>query len=486
MSRINLRFVCAMLGKIHLLESVFMLPAVVVAWLCRETDLCPLLLSSGIMLAAGGLFLLAGRGADRRAIGRREGMLTVALTWTLLSFFGMMPLFIGGYVPNMTDAYFESMSGFTTTGATILTDVEALPHGILFWRSLMQWQGGIGIIVCTAALMPAFGGTVSQLFDAETSGITHEHFLPRVTQIAKRFFGLYLGLTLLLILLLRAAGPMSLFDAVNHALTTVSSGGYSTRNAGISHWHQPGVEYLLCFFMCLSATNITLLYFLIRRQWKKALGNTELRWFYTLTGVAVAITFAWLFFRRDGEGAELIFRKSLFQVTSLISTTGFRTADISTWGPFFTVVALFLMTVCGCAGSTSGGLKTGRFLILVKNMLNEFKRQMHPNAVISVRLREQVIPALVVQRVQTFAFVYMALLVAGCAVFLLDGLAFEDALGVTVSAISNIGPALGRFADGDFHALPLVSKWVYSFLMLTGRLEIFTVLTLLLPGFWKR
>jgi trk system potassium uptake protein TrkH len=474
-----------MLGRIHLLESVFMLLAVAVALRYRETDLRPLLISNGIMLGAGGLFLLAGRGADRHLIGRREGLLTVALTWILLSLFGMMPLFLGGYVPNFTDAYFETMSGFTTTGATVLTDVESLPHGILFWRSLTQWQGGIGIIVFTVALMPAFGGMTSQMFDAEISGITHEHFLPRVAQIAKRFFGIYLGITLLLFLLLWA-GPMNLFDAVNHALTTVSSGGYSTKNSGINYWHAPGIEYLLCFFMCLSATNITLLYFLIKRQWKRALGNTELRWFYTTAGMAVAITFIWLLFLHGGEEVELIFRKSLFQVTSLISTTGFLTADFSTWGSFFTVVALFLMTVCGCAGSTSGGMKTGRFLILVKNMLNEFKKQVHPNAVISVRLREQVIPAHVVQRVQTFAFVYVVLMVIGCAIFLLDGLVFEEALGVTVSAISNIGPALGNYADGNFHSLPVVSKWAYSFLMVTGRLEIFTVLTLLLPGFWKQ
>ncbi|MDR2765045.1 MAG: TrkH family potassium uptake protein [Tannerella sp.] len=474
-----------MLGKIHLLEGAFMLLAVVVAGRYRETDLRPLLISNGILFGAGGLFLLAGRRADEHMIGRSEGMLTVALTWILLSFFGMMPLFIGGYVPNITDAYFETMSGFTTTGSTILTDVESLPHGILFWRSLTQWQGGIGIIVFTVALMPTFSGMTSQMFDAETSGIIHDHFLPRVTQIAKRFFGIYLGITFILSLLLWA-GPMNLFDAVNHALTTVSSGGYSTKNSGINYWHTPYVEYLLCFFMCLSATNITLLYYLIKRQWKKALGNTELRWFYTIVGITVAITSVWLFFMHYEEDAESIFRKSLFQVTSLISTTGFRTADFSKIGSFFSIIALFLMIVCGCAGSTSGGMKTGRFLILIKHMLNEFKKQVHPSAVISVRLRDRVIPAHVVQQVQTFAFVYMVLVIIGSAVFLLDGLAFEEAFGATVSAISNIGSALGKYTGGNFHELPVVSKWVYSFLMVTGRLEIFTVLTILLPGFWRQ
>jgi trk system potassium uptake protein TrkH len=486
MSQINLPFVFRILGKMHILESFFMMIALAVALCYRGTDWIPLLISSGIMLGAGLLFSLIGRKADESAIGLREGMLSVTLTWILLSFFGMMPLYLGGYAASITDAYFETMSGFTTTGATILTDVEALPEGILFWRSLTQWQGGIGIIVFTVALMPAFGGMTSQLFDAEMSGITHDHFLPRVTQIAKRFFGIYAGITLILILLLWM-GPMNLFDAVNHALTTVSSGGYSTKNDGIGHWQEPYVEYLLAFFMCLSATNITLLYFLVRGQWRKLIEDTEVRWFYASILIAVALTTVWLFLTHCYEGgAETVFRKSLFLVTSLISTTGFLTVDYAAWGSFFTIIALFLMTVCGCAGSTCGGLKTGRFVILIKNMLNEFRKQMHPNAVISIRLKDHVIPSQVVQRVQTFAFVYMVLIVLGCAIFLLDGLVFEDALGATVSAISNIGPALGRYADGNFHDLPVLSKWVYSFLMITGRLEIFTVLTLLLPGFWKQ
>ncbi|MDR2469521.1 MAG: TrkH family potassium uptake protein [Tannerella sp.] len=482
MSQINVKFICRVLGKMHILESCFMMIAVVVAWHYKETDLFPLLISSGIMLGAGLLLSLAGRKADEQIIGRREGLLTVTLTWILLSFFGMMPFYMGGYIPNITDAYFETMSGFTTTGATILTDVESLPHGILLWRSLTQWQGGIGIIVFTVALMPVFGGMASQLFDAEISGITHEHFLPRVTQIAKRFFGIYLAITLVLTLLLWA-GPMHLFDAVNHALTTVSSGGYSTKNSGIGNWNTPYVEYLLCFFMCLSATNISLLYFLIKGQWRKLLQDTELRWFYASVLIVSVITAVWLFAHHSEGSPEHAFRKSVFHVISLISTTGFLTADISKWGSFFTIIALFLMTVCGCAGSTSGGLKTGRFVILIKNMLNEFRKQMHPNAVISVRLRQHVIPSHIVQRVQTFAFVYMALTVFGCAVFLLDGMIFEEALGMTISAISNVGTAWGDYAGGNLHHLPVVSKWLYSFLMLTGRLEIFTVLTLLLPGF---
>jgi trk system potassium uptake protein TrkH len=469
----------------HILESFFMLIAVAVAWYCEGTDLYPLLISSGIMLGAGLVFYLSGRNIEDASAGRREGMLTVALTWILLSFFGMMPYCLGGYISNFTDAYFETMSGFTTTGATILNDVESLPQGILLWRSLTQWQGGIGIIVFTVALMPVFGGTALQLFNAEISGIAHEPFLPRVTQAAKRLFGIYVANTVVLTLLLWA-GPMNLYDAVNHALTTLSSGGYSTKNAGITYWDSPYIEYILCFFMCLSATNITLLYFTVKRQWHKLLKDDEFRWFYSTILIAGTVVTAWLFFLHYEGNIEHAFRKAFFQVTSLISTTGYLTADYSDWGGLFVIIALFLMTICGCAGSTSGGLKVGRFVILIKNMLNEFKKQTHPNAVISVRMSGQVIPAHIVQRVQTFAFVYMVLIVIGSAVFLLDGLVFEEALATTVSAIGNIGPGLGKYTNGNFHDLSIVSKWVFSFLMVTGRLEIFTILTLLLPGFWKQ
>jgi trk system potassium uptake protein TrkH len=469
----------------HILESFFMLIAVAVAAYYRGTDLLPLLVSSGIMLGAGLLLYLSGWNIEDAPVGRREGMLTVALTWILLSFFGMMPYYLGGYITSFTDAYFETMSGFTTTGATILNDVESLPRGILLWRSLTQWQGGIGIIVFTVALMPVFGGTALQLFNAEISGIAHEPFLPRVTQAAKRLFGIYTANTVLLTLLLWA-GPMSLFDAVNHALTTLSSGGYSTKNDSIAYWNDPSIEYILCFFMCLSATNISLLYFTLKGQWRKLLKDDEFRWFYSTVLIAVTLVTAWLFFLHYEGNPEHAFRKAFFQVTSLISTTGYMTADYSDWGALFVIIALFLMTVCGCAGSTSGGLKIGRFVILIKNMLNEFKKQTHPNAVISVRMSGQVIPAQIVQRVQTFAFVYMVLIVAGCAVFMLNGLVLEEAIATTISAIGNIGPGLGRYTSGNFNDLSAVSKWVFSFLMVTGRLEIFTILTLLLPGFWKQ
>lgn len=484
-SQLNIRFIFKVLGMIHILESFFILAATCASLYYHGDDLYPLLISFGIMFGFGVVCFLIGRNANKYYIGRREGTIIVTLTWVLLSFFGMMPFYIGGYIDNITDAYFETMSGFTTTGSTILTDIERLPKGILFWRSLTQWQGGIGIIVFTVALIPIFGGTTSQIFDAESSGITHEHFLPRVTQIAKRLFGIYLSLTLILIILLRI-GPMNLFDAVNHALTTVSSGGYSTKNDSIAHWNAPYIEYVLCIFMCFSATNITLFYFMIKGRINKLLKDEELRWFYAFVGIAtIGVTF-WLLYQHHESNLEEAFRKSFFQVTSLITTTGYLTSDYSGWGSFFTIIALTLMTVCGCAGSTSGGLKIGRFVILIKNTLNEFKKQTHPNAILPVRVSNQIIPADIVHRVLTFTFIYVALIALGCAVLLISGLGFDEAIGSAVSATGNVGVSLGKYTQGNYADFPAISKWTLSFLMLVGRLEIFTVLTLLLPNFWKQ
>ena len=414
-----------------ILETLFMLAATAVAFLYKGNDFYPLLQSSGIMFGTGVLFMLIGLRANEHTAGRREGMLTVTLTWALFSLLGMLPFYLGGYIDNVTDAYFETMSGFTTTGSTILTDIEALPHGILFWRSLTQWQGGIGVIVFTVALMPIIGGGAIQMFNAETPGITHERFRPRITQVAKRLWGVYLFLTIILIGLLWA-GPMDLFDAVNHALTCIATGGYSTKNASIAYWNSAYIEYVVTIFMFIGATNITLIYFFFNGKPKKLFTDEETRWFF------------WL-------------------------------------------LALVLMVVCGCAGSTCGGLKMGRFVILTKNLFNEFKKQTHPHAIIPVRMNGHAISGDIVHRVLAFAFAYIALIFVSCMVLMIDGMGFEETIGATISSIGNVGPGLGSLGPvGNYADVPAVSKWFLSFLMMVGRLEIFTVLTILLPGFWKQ
>ncbi|CAK7064012.1 MAG: Trk system potassium uptake protein TrkH [Parabacteroides sp.] len=483
---LNFRFILKMLGGIFILETFFMLAATVVSFLSNGEDLIPLLKSCGIMFGTGLLFYAIGFRANEYNAGRREGMLVVTLTWIFCSLLGMLPFYLGGYIPTITDAFFETMSGFTTTGSTILTDVEALPHGVLFWRSLTQWQGGIGIIVFTVALLPILGGGAAQMFDAETPGITHERFRPRVAQVAKRLWGIYLFFTAILIGLLWV-GPMDFFDAVNHAMTTMATGGYSTKNASVAYWDSAYIDYVITVFMCIGATNMTLFYFFFNGKFSKLFKDEEARWFYIFVVVTMLIVTVYLVLKGIYPDFLTAFRFASFQVATLVSTCGFATADFIPWGPFFWLIAIILMIVCGCAGSTSGGLKTGRVMILTKNLLNEFKKRTHPHAVLPVRVNEHVLSSEIVFRVLSFAFIYISLIVLGCLLLLVDGLGFEEAVGSAVSAVSNTGPGLGSVGPvGNFSGLPDFSKWVLAMLMMVGRLEIFTVVTILLPGFWKQ
>lgn len=436
---LNIRFIIKMLGMMFILETLFMLAATAVAFLYEGNDFYPLLQSSGIMFGTGVLFMLIGLRANEHTAGRREGMLTVTLTWALFSLLGMLPFYLGGYIDNVTDAYFETMSGFTTTGSTILTDIEALPHGILFWRSLTQWQGGIGMIVFTVALMPIIGGGATQMFNAETPGITHERFRPRVTQVAKRLWGVYLFLTIILIGLLWA-GPMDLYDAVNHALTCISTGGYSTKNASIAYWDSAYIEYTITIFMFIGATNITLIYFFFNGRPKKLFADEETRWFFWFVLIITAISTVWIMYKGIVDDFGTAFRQTVFQVVTLVSTCGFATVDYIPWGPFFWLLALVLMVVCGCAGSTCGGLKMGRFVILTKNLFNEFKKQTHPHAIIPVRMNGHAVSGDIVHRVLAFAFAYIALIFVSCMVLMIDGVGFEETIGATISSISNVGP----------------------------------------------
>ncbi|HCC53108.1 MAG TPA: potassium transporter [Porphyromonadaceae bacterium] len=486
--RINILYIVKTLGSILILETIFLLIATGVAFIYGGSDRIPMLTSSGIMFGAGLLFFLTGRKADEYHAGRREGMLTVTLTWAILSFFGMMPFYIGGYIDNITDAYLETMSGFTTTGLTVQDDIESLPRGILFWRSLMQWQGGIGMVVFTVALLPMFGGSASQLFDAETTGFSHERFRPRVTQVAKRLSSVYILLTLLLIFLLWI-GPMDFYEAVNHAMGSISTGGYSTKNASIAYWDSPYIEYVVMFGMCIGGMKLPLFFFALKGEFRQFRNDEETRWYLIYLLFFIVVTVVWLFYNGYETAScdvENTIRKGAFQVISLATTTGFLTSDYVAWGPFYWLIAIFLMLICGCGGSTSGGLKMGRALILVKNMLNEFRKQTHPAAILPVRVSGRVISQDTIYRVHIFALVYVLLICFSWIFLLINGLTFEEAIGTSISAISNVGPSLGSLVDGNLSTISSVSKWYVSFLMMVGRLEIFTVLTLLLPGFWKR
>jgi len=486
MSNFNFKFVIKTLGFLLIIESIFMMSAAIVSFYYHEMSGDALLVSSTITLIAGIFFRLVGMEEYEKPIGKRESFLVVALTWVVLSAFGMLPFFLSGIIPNITDAYFETMSGFTTTGSTIILDIDIIPNGLLYWRSLTQWIGGIGIIVFALALLPMLGGNASFLYDAETTGIVHERFRPRVTQVAKRLWATYLFVTFILCLLLWV-GPMNLFDSVCHAMSTMSTGGYSTKQASIAYWDSPYIEYVISAFMFIGGINFALIYFLVKGVPKKLVKDEEFRWYFTICMTFVIIVASCLFFSGQIKNVEYAFRTSLFQVVSVMTTTGFATADYMNWGAFYSLVICLLMLFCACAGSTSGGIKIVRIIILCKNAVNEFKRQVHPNAIYPVRLNNSVVPIDVVTKILAFLFLYFAILIISFLILAFSGMGFEESVGSAISCMGNVGPGLGSVGpSGHFADVPTFSKWYLCFLMLTGRLELFTVLSLFMPAFWKR
>jgi trk system potassium uptake protein TrkH len=349
----------------------------------------------------------------------------------------------------------------------------------------MQWIGGMGIIVFSLALLPVLGGDSSLLFDAESSGLTHDKFRPRVTQMAKRLWAIYLSLTCLVILLL-SLGPMSVFDSVCHGFSTIATGGFSTKQASIAYWNSPYVEGVISIFTIFGSLNFALYYFLINGQVKTFFKDEEMRWFLIIILVAGLLVGTGLFFEKQYDFMTA-FRVSFFQVITIISTSGFATADFSAWGSPFLIIFMFLMIVCGCVGSTSGGLKTVRAVVLAKNTICEFRRLIHPRAIIPVRLNGSAIAFSVVQRLLAFAFLYITIIFVSWGVLVLSGIPFVDSLGASVSAVGNVGPGFGSLGPvGSYAGISVFAKWYLSFLMIVGRLEIFTFLILFTPGFWKR
>lgn len=485
MSNFNYRFVLKTIGFLLIIESIFMILAAVVSFYMHEMSGDALLIGAVITFFGGVFIRLTGTEDYVKPIGKRESFFMVAVSWVVLSAFGMLPYYISGKIPNITDAYFETISGLTATGATILTDIDNMPKGLLFWRSLTQWMGGLGIVVFVATILP-MGGNAAQLYDAEVTGIGYDRFRPRVSQIAKRLWIVYVFFTLLLILLLWA-GPMNLFDSLCHAFTTISTAGFSTKQASIAYWDSAYVEYVIVIFMFIGGVNFPLLYFFMRGDPKKLLKNEEFRWYGMIILVFVAIIAIGLYFSGKITDVERVFRTSLFQVVSMITTTCFSTDNFITWGSFYQFFIVILMLCGACAGSTAGGIKIVRIIILFKNSINEFKRQVHPNAILPIRLNGRVISIDIVTKVLAFIFLYLGILIFSCLVLSFSGMEFENALGAAISCIGNVGGGLAEIGNsGTFSEVPVESKWYLSFLMLTGRLELFTVLSLFMPAFWKR
>ena len=421
-------------------------------------------------------------------MSRRDGYIVVACAWTVFSLIGMLPYIISGFIPNVADAFFETMSGFTATGATILDNIEEGGHGLLFWRSLTQWLGGLGIVFFTLAVLPIFGLGEVKLFAAESIGPTHEKLHPRISSTARRIWIVYLGLTLTCTGCLMLGG-LDWYDAICHSMTCTATGGFSTYQDSIAHFQSPYVEYVITFFMFAGSINFTLTYHCFfqghfNRFWK----DMELRWFtWIVIGATIICTFClWSRMYHVELSLEESFRQACFQVVSIVSTTGFATADYNMWPHVTWSVLACLMFMGGCAGSTVGGFKAIRIVMLMKIAYNEFRHILHPNAVIPIRINEKVVDSGMRTTLCAFLFVYILTAVVATMLFSFMGLAFSEAIGVSLSSLSNVGPSFGRFGPAfSWAILPDVGKYLASFLMLIGRLEIFAVLLLFTPQFWK-
>ncbi|HLF65599.1 MAG TPA: TrkH family potassium uptake protein [Saprospiraceae bacterium] len=478
----KLRPVTNVLGILLITQGILMLVCCFISLYYEGYDARGILFAALITITSGALLSMYRRGDTQ--ISKREGYLIVTLGWMSMVLYGMLPYLMTGTLDNFCNALFESCSGFTSTGATVFKNIEVLPHGILFWRSLTQWIGGMGIIVLTVAIFPLLGVGGIELFVAEATGPTSDKIHPRITVTARRLWLVYVGLTGALITLLWLFG-MSLFDAFNHAFTTMATGGFSTKNSSLAYY-SPQIQWLVILFMFLAGTNYTIIYFGVTGRLRKVWHSDEFR-LYVVLIVLLAFVVASILFLRDGIVFGKALRDSTFQVVSVMTTTGFVTADYTVWGSGITMF-FFVLLFCGaCAGSTSGAIKIVRHLVFIKNSLLEFKRILHPRAVIRIKINKQLVAPRILTHILVFLLVYLAIFVFGTIIICFTGMDFASASGAVASCMGNVGPAIGTVGPSfTFADVPMPAKAILSVLMVLGRLELFTVLVLFTPYFWKK
>jgi trk system potassium uptake protein TrkH len=446
-----------------------------------------------------GCIIMSFTKSNIRQINKRDGYIIVTIGWLTMVISGMLPYYLTDSITFFPNLFFETMSGYTTTGSTILNDIEALPKSIIFWRSMTHWLGGMGIIVLAIAILPLLGIGGMQLYSAEApgTGINGDKIHPRISDTAKRLWMIYVGLTLLETVLLKLAG-MSFFDAINNSMSNIASGGFSSKNASIGYWNDvPIIQYIIILFMFLAGTNFILIYFGLTGKFKKIFQDTEFKWYLSFVIAFVVMVTLVLYLSVDLSDTgvfhpqiygkfESSFRHALFQVVAIVTTTGFVTGDFISWTPFLTMLFFGIMFMGGSSGSTSGGVKVMRHLILIKNGMLEFRKSLHPNAIFHLRHNNSVVEKPIIIHVLAFFILYLILFIIGAGVLSLLGLDFESAIGGAASSIGNIGPALGTLGPlNSFDSLPVFGKYWCAFLMLIGRLELFTVLILFTPYFWR-
>ncbi|PKG42056.1 TrkH family potassium uptake protein [Psychroflexus sp. MES1-P1E] len=484
------------MGVLLVFNGGFMLIPAIYSWFSQESVAFSIAVSAIISIFIGLLAMFFTKNHDKD-ISQREGYLIVTLGWLFMVLSGMLPYALSGEIKGIENIFFETMSGYTTTGASIVNDIEALPEGILLWRSLTHWIGGMGIIVLAVAILPLFGIGGMQLFSAESPGPSADKVKPKIADTAKRLWLIYFGYTISETILLKVAG-MTWFDACNHALSTLSTGGFSTKNANLAYWNDnPSIQYIVIFFMFLAGTNFVVSYYAFKGKITNVLHNEEFKWYFLFILGATAFTSLSIYYVSDPTSASIEYpmvfgeiesaiRHGLFQVLAIITTTGFVSADYTLWTPLLTVLFFGLFFLGGSAGSTSGGIKVIRHLIMIKNGFQEFRRILHPNAILPVRYKGSSVDQKIVYNVLGFFILYSLSFIIGAAVFAGTGLDFETALGASASSLGNVGPAFGELSPVDnYVSLSVFGKFWSSFLMLLGRLELFTVLILFTSYFWK-
>lgn len=482
---VDIKIVSRIIGLLLFLEAAFMLCCVAISFSYQEDDGMAFLISIIITVGAGIIFRLFGRGAGNN-LNRREAFLVVTFSWAIFSFFGMLPLLISGYVTNVTDAYFETMSGFTTTGATIFDDVENLPHGILFWRSLTQWIGGLGIVFFTIAVLPSMVGGSMKVFTAEATGPIKSKMHPRLSTSAKWLWSIYLALTIACGVSYWLAG-MDWFDSLNYSMTTTATGGFSTHNDSTLHFNSAAIDYISILFQFLAGMNFILLYSVVfKGQFRNLRQNSEFKLYSGLVAIAT-VWIMLMLITSCGYDIERAFRSSLYQVVSFITTTGLFNDDAAKWPHLTWVILGVCMFIGSCAGSTSGGFKCIRGVMIIKVMQNEFRRMLHPNAVLPIKVNGMSIPSSKLPTLLSFFAIFILMCLFTSTIMIVAGIDHVNAITISLSCASNVGPSLGTEIGPvmSWSSLPDYIKWICSLLMLMGRLEIMTVLVLFTKNYWK-
>ena len=481
----NFRVILNVIGIALIFLSFFMILPVAVSLIYRQSDIIPLIKTFFITFISGVILYLITKRHKREEIKHRDAFVIVTVTWLVVSFFGSIPFMFTETLHSFTDAYFESMAGFTTTGATVLSNIEAAPRGILFWRSMIQWIGGMGIIVFALAVLPMLGTGGMQLFKAEVPEISVDKLRPRILDTAKALWIIYLGITSLDVFFLMMVG-MNLYDATCHAFTTVATGGFSTKNASIEYYKSPSIEYITSIFMFLAGVNYSLYFYVFKGKISRLWKSGEFKFYLTVTAIATIIITINIW-RSSFDSLSDSFRHSLFQVVSLMTTTGYSTTDFEKWSSFAQIILVIVMLFGGMIGSTGGGIKQVRILLILKQSYREMYQLIHPRAVTAVKLDEKFLDRDILGSIWGFVFLFLGVCVIATIGMAAVGADMITSATTVISATCNVGPAFGEAGPSENYAsLPGAGKWILIFCMLTGRLEVYTVLILLIPNFWKK